>query len=49
MVIESSNLCKYTRACLDPPNKNYGSVAFILTWTKCRIRVNVRKQPIKLF
>ena len=48
MVIESSNLCKYARACLDPPNKNYGSIAFNITWTKCGLRVNVRKQLIKL-
>ena len=32
IVSESSNLCENTRVCLDPKLKDYGLVAFTLTY-----------------
>ena len=37
---ESSDLCENTRTCLDPQLKDYGSVAFTLTYLSAETRVN---------
>ena len=33
-------LCENTRACLDPQLKDYGSVAFTITYLSAKTRVN---------
>ena len=39
-LFESLKLCENTRACLDPQLKDYGSVAFTITYLSAKMRVN---------
>ena len=40
VIDESLIMCENTRACLDPQLKDYGSVAFTLTYLSAETRVN---------